>query len=44
MTPLQKSFLSIAIERLHEIEEERIKNRKGGIDKALKEAYDKRKN
>jgi len=43
MTPLQKHFLNIAILKLQELEEERIKNRKSKIDKSLKNAYDKRK-
>lgn len=43
MTPLQKHFLSIAIERLQELEEERIKNRKSKTNKSLKNAYEKRK-
>lgn len=43
MTPLQKLFLNTAIKRLQEIEEERIKNIKSGINKSLKDAYNKRK-
>lgn len=43
MTPLQKHFLNIAIERLRELEEDRIKNRKSKINRSLKNAYEKRK-
>lgn len=43
MTPLQKHFLSVAIERLQELEEERITSKKGSVNKTLKSEYDKRK-
>ena len=43
MTPLQLQFLDVAMRKLYELKEERIKDKKGTIDRSLKDAYEKRK-